>query len=55
MKVLLSWLREFAPVEGETTVIGEQLSELGLAVENITQIGEHLEGCLLYTSPSPRD
>ena len=47
MKVLLSWLREFAPVEGETTVIGEQLSELGLAVENITQIGEHLEGVVV--------
>ena len=47
MKVLLSWLREFAPIQGETSLIGEQLSELGLAVENITHIGEHLDGVVV--------
>ena len=47
MKVLLSWLREFAPIQGETSLIGEQLSELGLAVESITHIGEHLDGVVV--------
>ena len=47
MKVLLSWLRELAPIQGETSLIGEQLSELGLAVENITHIGEHLDGVVV--------
>jgi len=47
MKVLLSWLKEFAPIEGEPDAIGEQLSELGLAVEEITRTGEHLEGVVV--------
>ena len=33
MKVLLSWLRDFAPIEGDPERIGEHLSDLGLAVE----------------------
>ena len=47
MKVLLSWLKEFAPIEGEPDLIGEQLSELGLAVEDMTRTGEHLEGVVV--------
>ena len=33
MKVLLSWLREFTPVEGSPQGIADDLSDLGLAVE----------------------
>ena len=47
MKVLLSWLKEFAPIEGEPDLIGEQLSELGLTVEDMTRTGEHLEGVVV--------
>ena len=35
MKVLLSWLREFTPVEGSPPGIADDLSDLGLAVEEI--------------------
>ena len=45
MKVLLSLLKEFAPIAGEPDLISEQLSELGLAVEETTRTGEHLECC----------
>ena len=47
MKVLLSWMKEFAPIEGESDVIAEQLSELGLAVEETTQTGDHLKGVVV--------
>ena len=35
MKVLLSWLQEFTPVEGPAEGIAEDLSDLGLAVEDM--------------------
>ncbi|MCY3807663.1 MAG: phenylalanine--tRNA ligase subunit beta [bacterium] len=35
MKVLLSWLREFTPVEGPPESVAEDLSDLGLAVEDM--------------------
>ena len=35
MKVLLSWLQEFTPVEGPPEGIAEELSDLGLAVEDM--------------------
>ncbi|MEC9000489.1 MAG: phenylalanine--tRNA ligase subunit beta [Actinomycetota bacterium] len=47
MKVLLSWLVEFAPVDGDPVEIGDQLSDLGLAVEEITTIGEGLAGIVV--------
>ena len=47
MKVLLSWLREFAPVSGDPSEIGEQLSGLGLAVEEISAIGGGLDGIVV--------
>jgi phenylalanyl-tRNA synthetase beta chain len=57
MKVLLSWLREFAPIEGDPVALGEQLSDLGLAVESLDRIGEGLEGVVvakvLATRPHP--
>ena len=40
MKVLLSWLREFAPFEGDPVALGDQMSDLGMAVESIERLGE---------------
>lgn len=40
MKVLLSWLQELAPgIEGEPVALGEQLSDLGMAVEEMVEVG----------------
>lgn len=41
MKVLLSWLREFAPgIDGDPADLADVLSALGLAVESMTVTGE---------------
>ena len=48
MKVLLSWLHEFAPgIDGDPVELGERLSALGLAVEEMTITGEGLDGIVL--------
>jgi phenylalanyl-tRNA synthetase beta chain len=48
MKVLLSWLREFAPdIDGDPVELGERLSALGLAVEELTLLGTGLDGVVL--------
>ncbi len=45
MKVLLSWLQEFAPFPGDDPVaLGDVMSDLGMAVESIERIGEGLDG-----------
>ena len=44
MKVLLSWLREFAPFEGDPVALGETMSDLGMAVEEMETVGEGLDG-----------
>ncbi len=58
MKVLLSWLREFAPdIEGDPEDLAETLSNLGLAVEELSHVGQGLEGIVvaevLATRPHP--
>ena len=48
MKVTLSWLREFAPdIDGDPVELGETLSALGLAVEEMETIGEIVDGVVL--------
>jgi phenylalanyl-tRNA synthetase beta chain len=48
MKVTLSWLREFAPdIDGDPVALGETLSALGLAVEEMEIIGDLVEGVVL--------
>jgi phenylalanyl-tRNA synthetase beta chain len=47
MKVLLSWLRDFAPLEGDPVRLGEQMSDLGMAVEELDVIGEGLDGIVV--------
>ena len=47
MKVLLSWLREFAPLDGEPAELADDLSDLGLAVESMETVGEGLDGIVV--------
>ena len=57
MKVLLSWLRDFAPIEGDPVALGEHLSDLGMAVEHLDALGQALDGIVvarvLATRPHP--
>jgi len=46
MKVLLSWLREFAPFEGDPLDLAEHLSDLGMAVEE-TRVIDPLNGVVV--------
>ncbi|HEX4216749.1 MAG TPA: phenylalanine--tRNA ligase subunit beta, partial [Acidimicrobiales bacterium] len=43
MRVPLSWLRDFAPFDGEPADLAATLDDLGLVVEGIEQIGEGLD------------
>ena len=47
MKVLLSWLREFAPIGGDPDEIAAQLTELGMELESVRRPGEGLDGIVL--------
>src|SRR6478752_5404230 len=47
MKVLLSWLQEFAPIEGDPVALGLEMSDLGMAVESIDHLGRGLEGIVV--------
>ena len=57
MKVLLSWLREFAPFAGDPVALGETMSDLGMAVEELDRLGEGYDGIVvarvLETRPHP--
>jgi phenylalanyl-tRNA synthetase beta chain len=39
----LSWLRDFAPFEGDANALAEVLDDLGLVVEGVKQVGKGLE------------
>jgi phenylalanyl-tRNA synthetase beta chain len=58
MKVLLSWLREFAPFEADPPHLAETMSDLGMAVEDMQFLGAGLDGIVvaevLRTRPHPR-
>jgi phenylalanyl-tRNA synthetase beta chain len=48
MKVLLSWLREFAPFpDHDPVALGDVMSDLGMAVESVERIGEGLDGIVV--------
>ena len=47
MKVLLSWLRDFAPFDGDPVALGEEMSDLGMAVEDLQRLGEGLDGIVV--------
>ncbi len=42
MRVPLSWLRDFAPFEGDPAVLAATLDDLGLVVEGVEAVGEGL-------------
>lgn len=47
MKVLLSWLREFADFGDDSQRIADSLTSLGLAVESITPVGGRVDGVVV--------
>ena len=47
MKVLLSWLREFAAIDAPVERIGHDLSMLGMAVEEEVLLGRGLDGIVV--------
>jgi phenylalanyl-tRNA synthetase beta chain len=57
MRAPLSWLRDFAPIEGEPAELAAALDSLGLVVDSVTQVGRGLDGVIvaqvLATRPHP--
>ena len=47
MKVLYSWLRDFAPIELDPVALGDVMSDLGMAVEEMDVLGEGLDGIVV--------
>ena len=47
MLVPLSWLQEFAPIEGDPEHIGEIMTDLGMVVEAITTSGTNWDGIIV--------
>ncbi|TMM11521.1 MAG: phenylalanine--tRNA ligase subunit beta [Actinobacteria bacterium] len=47
MRVPLSWLRDFAPIEVGPDDLGATLDDLGLVVESIERVGEGLDGVVV--------
>ncbi|MHB1139900.1 MAG: phenylalanine--tRNA ligase subunit beta [Microthrixaceae bacterium] len=47
MKVLLSWLREFAPIQGDPDDLAVQLTDLGMELESVERVGDGLEGIVV--------
>jgi phenylalanyl-tRNA synthetase beta chain len=47
MRVPLSWLRDFAPFEGDPVALGRVFDDLGMVVEEIERVGEGLDGVVV--------
>jgi phenylalanyl-tRNA synthetase beta chain len=47
VRVPLSWLTDFAPIEGDPAELAAALDDLGLVVEGIERVGEGLEGLIV--------
>ena len=47
MRVPLSWLRDFAPLDHPVEVLVATLNDLGLAVESVDRVGEGLDGVVV--------
>jgi len=58
MLVPLSWLRDFAPFEGDPVALGEIFDDLGMVVEGLERVGEGLSDVVvarvLDVRPHPR-
>lgn len=47
MKVLLSWMQEFAPISGEPEAIATTMTDLGMVVEAIETVGAAWDGIIV--------
>ncbi len=47
MKVLLSWMREFAPIDGDPAFLAEQMTDLGMVVEEVQATGAAWDGIVV--------
>ncbi len=47
MKVLLSWMREFAPIEGEPAFLADQMTDLGMVVDEVVSTGPTWDGIVV--------
>jgi phenylalanyl-tRNA synthetase beta chain len=47
MRVPLSWLRDFAPIEGSVDELSSAFSNLGLVVEGVEEVGGGLDGIVV--------
>ncbi|HWC39968.1 MAG TPA: phenylalanine--tRNA ligase subunit beta, partial [Acidimicrobiales bacterium] len=47
MRVPLSWLRDFTPVEGDPDELAATFDDLGLVVEGVERVGEGLDGVVV--------
>ncbi len=58
MKTLLSWMQEFAPIDGDPHELADTLTDLGLVVEDVSVVGPTWDGIVvakvLDLRPHPR-
>ena len=47
MRVLLSWLHEFAPIGDDVDALADEMSALGLAVEDVIRVGTAVDGVVV--------
>ncbi|MEZ5408718.1 MAG: phenylalanine--tRNA ligase subunit beta [Acidimicrobiales bacterium] len=47
MKVLLSWMRRFAPIEGDPAELAAAMTDLGMVVENVENVGATWNGIVV--------
>ena len=47
MKVTLRWLQDFAPFDQSVDVLGDTMSDLGMAVEERWTVGEGFDGIVV--------
>jgi len=47
MKILHSWLNEFADFGNDVDAIADRITELGLAVESVDRVGTPVKGVVM--------
>ena len=47
MKVLLSWMQEFAPIEGDPHELAATLTDIGLVVDDVSAVGTSWDGIVV--------
>jgi phenylalanyl-tRNA synthetase beta chain len=55
MRVPLSWLKDFAPIEADTPALVDAFNELGLVVDGVTEVGALDEGIVVARVLDTRD